>query len=118
MKVYRASYILESHWKYDIIGIFDFKQEEHEDYEKREHGYFRRESWFTTKLENKTTAYDEYCLAISEKYFERELSKKELEGLKREMQLECIEALKRKKKATVASLDRQIEYIEKQLNNK
>ena len=117
MKVYRASYVLGTNYYEDrgLIGIFDFAQKKDTDYKKTEEGYCRWDGWFHDELKDETTAYNSLCHVICEKYFDKQLTKEELEVLEREMKLECIEALKRKKKKAVASLDRQIEYIENQL---
>ena len=118
MKVYRASYVLGTNYyeKGELIGIFDFAQKEHTDYEKIEDGYCRWDGWLRDELKDETTAYSPYCHVISEKYFERQLTIDELEVLEREMKLECIAALAQKKKVMVASLDKQIDYIQRRID--
>lgn len=115
MKVYMARFVLHNQWKDGLVGIFDFEQEREGNYKKTEYGYFRNDGWLSDRLEDEVDAYNSLCCVISIKYFDRELSKDELKQLERLMKLECIEALVKKKKVTVANLDKQIDYIQRQL---
>lgn len=115
MRVYKAKFVLGSHWKQGLISCFDFEELEKGDYSKKNYGYFKSDGWLSDRLEDKTTAYNSLCHVISEKYFDRQLEEDELKELEVEMKKECIEALKKKKQQLINELDNQINYIENQL---
>lgn len=113
IRIYKAVYILSSDMKGDLFDLFEFKQDVHDDWEKRDYGYFRSSGWLTEKAEDEVQVDDYSCHVKNKKYFERELSKEEQAELETIMKEESIKALESKKQGIIEKLTKQIEYISK-----
>lgn len=120
MKIYKAELImflsLEKEDEYESKFTFELESKEYEKDEKHNR-YYRGEGWvgysIPIDMEVEPTSFGLYKVVQG---FEKELSKEELEDLKREMTLKIIKQLNRDKEDYSRRYDNKIQILNKILS--